>query len=246
MYIMKFKLITAIDRINYFSDNFISYYKRFFLPEEFYFLVHDVNAPQIISYLKSHGFTNSDIEVYVSSKFGWGDNINRQNSVKKRFIDEGYTVLYADVDERIFHPDLRNFILNTPGDWIAPTGISLMQHSSEPPLDETRKVLGQRSYGKIDTYWFSKTCILRKDFEWLPGRHTRPTQLAINPHIYLIDIGKACKDLMLRNNEESKRIYKNVFWRYSTDKKEAFNQVFEEHKGPLVRLPSMIINSNLF
>ena len=32
---MKFKLITAIDRINYFSDNFISYYKRFFLPESY-------------------------------------------------------------------------------------------------------------------------------------------------------------------------------------------------------------------
>jgi len=243
---MKFKIITAIDRINYFSDNFIAYYRKFFQPEEFYFLVHKRNAHQIIPYLTTHGFTKKEMEVYDISRFGWGENINKQNSVKKKFIDEGCTVLYADQDERIFHPDLRNYIINTPGDWIVPTGISLMQHSEEPPLDETKNILSQRSYGKLDIYWFSKTCILRKDFNWLPGRHTKPPKTPIDPNVYLVDVGKLCKDFMLKNNETSRKIYPTLFWRYSTNDKKDLLKVFEEHSGTLTLLPEIIKQSGLF
>lgn len=242
----KLKLITAIDRINYLSDNFIEYYKKFFKTEEFYFLVHNFNAHLVKPYLNSHGFTDDQMLDYDVTKFGWGDNVGMQNSIKRRWISEGYIVVYADMDERIFHPDLRNYIINNIKYWIAPTGISLMQHDSEPPLDETKKVLEQRSYGKLDTYWFSKTCILKIDYEWAPGRHTRPTHLQIDPNVYLVDIGKMCKDFMLKNNEESKRIYRNVFWRYSTHDKEVFKQVFSEHKGHLTDLPKIIKESNLF
>ena len=238
------KVITQIDRINYFSDNFINYYKNFFHPEEFYFLIHDVNKNLIIPYLQSHGINN--FETYYIKSYGRGDNIEKQNEIKKRFINEGYIVLYADQDERIFHPDLRNYIINTLNDWIAPTGIVLLQHDSESPLDETKKILEQRSWGKLDTCWFSKTCILRKDFEWLPGRHTRPLTLKIDANIYLIDTGKCCKDLMLKNNQESNKIYKSVFWRYSTDNENVVKKVFEEHKGYLEKLPQIIKDSLLF
>jgi hypothetical protein len=238
------KVITQIDRINYFSDNFINYYKNFFHPEEFYFLIHDVNKNLIIPYLQSHGINN--FETYYTKSYGRGDNIKKQNEIKKRFINEGYIVLYADQDERIFHPDLRNYIINTLNDWIAPTGIVLLQHDSEPPLDETKKILEQRSWGKLDRYWFSKTCILRKDFEWLPGRHTRPLTLKIDANIYLIDTGKCCKDLMLKNNQESNKIYENVLLRYSTDNENIVKKVFEEHKGSLEKLPQIIKDSLLF
>ena len=238
------KVITQIDRINYFSDNFINYYKNFFHPEEFYFLIHDVNKNLIIPYLQSHGINN--FETYSTKSYGWGNNIKKQNEIKKRFINEGYIVLYADQDERIFHPDLRNYIINTLNDWIAPTGIVLLQHDSESPLDETKKILEQRSWGKLDTCWFSKTCILRKDFEWLPGRHTRPPNLKIDANIYLIDTGKCCKDLMLKNNQESNKIYKSVFWRYSTDNENIVKKVFGEHKGSLEKLPQIIKDSLLF
>jgi hypothetical protein len=155
-------------------------------------------------------------------------------------------VLYADQDERIFHPDLRNYIINNLNYWIVPTGISLMQHDSEPSLDETKSVLSQRSYGKLDIYWFSKTCILNKDFTWLPGRHTKPVNSQIDPNVYLVDVGKMCKDFMLKNNEVSKKIYQNLFWRYSTNDKQKLSSVFNEHTGKLNFLPSVIKESNLF
>jgi len=240
------KLITQIDRINYFSDNFINYYKRFFNLSEFRFMVHDVNSDIIKPYLYSYGFTDDEIEMYDIKGYGFGNNINRQNEIKRRYISQGCIVVYADMDERIFHPDLRNYILNNDKSWIIPTGISLMQHPSEPPLDETKLVLEQRSYGKLDVYWFSKTCILRKNYEWLPGRHTKPPNSYIDPNIYLVDIGKMCKDFMLKNNEESRKIYKSLFWRYSIDKKDKIAAIFAEHKGNLTLLPKEIKQSLLF
>jgi hypothetical protein len=241
---MKFKLITQIDRINYLSDNFIKYYKRFFNPDEFRFIIHDVNNLKIRQYLYSHGFTNDEMENYIIHSFGGGENVNRQNEIKTRYINQGYVVIYADMDERIFHPDLRNYIINNLTNWIVPIGISLMQHSSELPFDESKDVLEQRSYGKPDTYWFSKTCILKKDFNWLPGRHIKACEK--DPNIYLIDIGKMCKDFMLRNNEESRKIYKSLVWKYSTNDKRMFDKVFSEHANPIERLPEIIKNSNLF
>lgn len=241
---MKFKLITQIDRVNYLSDNFIKYYKRFFNPDEFMFMVHDVNNLQIRKYLQSHGFTDNEMENYDVKSFGQGENISRQNEIKTRYINQGFVVVFADMDERIFHPDLRNYIINNLNNWIVPIGISLMQHSSELPLDENRNVLEQRSYGKLDTYWFSKTCILKKDFNWLPGRHTKACEKDSN--IYLIDIGKMCKDFMLKNNEESRKIYKTLMWRYSTNDKKMFDKVFSEHTNPIEKLPEVIKNSNLF
>ena len=242
----KFKLITHIDRVGYFAENFIQYYKRFFNPEEFRFMVHNVNDATIRPFLYSHGFTDAEMEPYDIKAYGWGNNIKKQNEIKRRYLQEGYVVLYADQDERIFHPDLRNYILNNVRNWIVPLGISLMQHPSEPPLDKSKLVLEQRSYGKLDTYWFSKTCILRRDYEWLPGRHTKPAGSFIDTNIYLVDIGKMCKDHMLENNEESKRIYESVFWRYSTDKKKEIDSVFAEHKGGLELLPKVIKDSLLF
>jgi hypothetical protein len=69
----KFKLITAIDRINYFSDNFIDYYKKWFLVEEFYFMVHEKNYDSVILYLFSKGFGENNIEKYTII---YGYNLN--------------------------------------------------------------------------------------------------------------------------------------------------------------------------
>ncbi len=241
-----FKVITAMDRVNYLTAAFINYYRRFFNVDEFYFMVHYRRQDEIKAALKSYGFTENQMETYIQDKFGWGDNVHNQNRLKTKFLQEGYIVIYADPDEFIFHPNLREYIVANLVNWIVPTGISLMQHSSETPLDKTKKILEQRDYCKIDTYWFSKTCILKKDYEWLAGRHTKPVHAAISSDIYLVDVGKMCKDFMLENNAESRNIYNKVFWRYSTDKKDIFNQVFAEHKGSLEKLPSIIKEHSLF
>lgn len=241
------KLITSLDRINYFSDNYIQYYKNFFKEEEFLFMLHIKKFRELVKYLKQHGFSDQQFMTFNVDKFGWGDNSSLQNRVKKEMLNIGHTVLYADVDERIFHPQLRDYIREHPVDLIAPTGISLMRHPDEPPLDKTKKVLEQRSYGKIDKIWFSKVCILNKDFHWTPGRHNKPLDFKISDDIYLVDIGKMCEEFMLENNEQTRLLYTAVTQKYKTDKKEGFQKIVDmEHKGPLIPLPEIIKNSMLF
>ena len=70
-------------------------------------MVHNVNSKEIKTYLKEHGFTDEQMFDYSINRFGWGDNVINQNALKKRFLSEGYTVLYADMDELIFHPNLK-------------------------------------------------------------------------------------------------------------------------------------------
>lgn len=246
MSMRKFKLITQIDRINYLSDNYISYYKNFFNDDEFYFMVHDVNSNIVKPYLQSHGFNESQMMDYNILRFGWGDNVRLQNQVKTKFIIEGFTVVYADIDERIFHPDLKNYIDKRLRKWIAPTGISLIEHPEDKALDENKKVLEQRIYCKLDTTSFSKICILASDYEWTPGRHNRPPLMQIDSNIYLVDIGKMCREFMLKNNDQSRNIYDKLMWRYSENNKDILSKVFQEHPGQFIKIPEAIKNSMLF
>ena len=216
----KFRLITAIDRINYFSDNFIAYYKKWFLDEEFYFMVHEKNYNEIENYLFSKGFGPSNIEKYNIMTFGEGHNVGNQNRIKTDFLNQGYIVVYADMDERIYHPDLRNYILSKRDfEYIMPQGMQVIQTKDEPPLDFTKNIIGQRSVCVLDVIWYSKVCILGKDFKWDHGRHNKPHRHPVDRNVYLIDVGKVCKDFMIENNKISSEIYHKVMWRYKeTDK----------------------------
>jgi hypothetical protein len=226
----KFRLITTIDRINYFSDSFISYYKKWFFDEEFYFMVHHKNYEDIKNYLFSHGFNNSNIQKYEITTFGEGHNVINQNSIKTKFIKEGYIVVYADIDEFIYHPDLRQYILNNCTDYIIPQGIQIIHAKGEPPLDFTKTVMEQRNTCIFDRTWYSKVCILKSDFKWDHGRHNKPIPYKVDSSIYLIDMGKVCKQFMIINNEISSKLYKKVMWRYketnlSNIEREVYNKI---------------------
>lgn len=206
------RLMTAIDRINYFSDNYIKYYKKWFHPEEFFFLVHHKNYDGIVEYLRSHGF--SSFEKYNVLTFGDGHNVGNQNRFKTEFINKGYRVVYSDIDERIYHPDLRNLILSFTEDFLIPTGMQIIQGSEEPPLDKARNVMEQRKWASVDITWYSKVCILNKDFKWDHGRHNKPLIFTPKENLYLFDLGRVCKDMVLENNQKSVKIYNRVTSRY--------------------------------
>lgn len=244
---MKFKVITQIDRINYFSDNFIKYYRTFFNTNEFRFMVHSVNSNKIREYLYSHGFTDNEMEEYSISEFGQGENVGRQNEIKTRYLKEGYTVIYADMDERIFHPNLREMIINHPDQIIMPKGLVIVQDHNDQPIDKTKSVLEQRNKCSINTYWFSKVCILKgKDFHWLPGRHTKPPGYVITPDLYLVDIGKSCMDIVIENNMETIKLYKSIFWRYKEMSKDRLKDEYKEFTSDLIEIPEIIKSLNLF
>lgn len=243
----KFRLITAIDRINYFSDNFIAYYKKWFLDEEFYFMVHTKNYDTIKDYLFSKGFGEANIEKYGIMTFGEGHNVVNQNRIKTNFLNQGYIVVYADMDERIYHPDLRNYILKKDCEHIIPQGMQIIQTKDEPPLDFTRNVIEQRTKCILDTFWYSKICILKKDFKWDNGRHNKPHKHKIDEEIYLIDVGKICKDFMIENNRISSEIYQKVMWRYKeTNKVHIDREVYDKIEMKASSIPENIKQANPF
>jgi hypothetical protein len=243
----KFRLITAIDRINYFSDNFIAYYKKWFLDEEFYFMVHEKNYESIKHYLFSKGFTETNIEKYNIFIFGEGHNVSNQNRIKTKFLNQGYIVVYADMDERIYHPDLRNYILNKDCEYIIPQGMQIVQTENESSLDFTRNIIEQRNKCVLDALWYSKVCILKKDFNWDHGRHNKPNRYNIDGNLYLVDVGKACKDFMIENNKISSKIYKKVMWRYKeTNKIHIDREVYGKIMMQASSIPDILKNANPF
>lgn len=209
-----FRLIACIDRINYLSDVFINYYKQIFNNEEFFFMIDRRNYDAIKKYLDERIPGYGSIMI---NKTNIGHGISDiQNRIKDAAIDEGCTVIYADIDELIYHPNLKQYIQDCGKEIIIAQGVVLFQHPSEGPLDRTKKILDQRNYCKL-SHHFSKVCILKNKFQWTAGRHNRPPGVPNDPNVFLIDISKMCNKLIEENNAVNREMYKSgATQRYST------------------------------
>ena len=240
---MKFKLLTHIDRVNYFSDGFIEYYKNLFDLEEFYFLIHSFNHKKILNYLISHGFNESQTILYKDVKYSRGNKKNIQYQKQKELIKQGYTVVYSSQDERIVHSDLKNYISNNLKDYMVPRGVVIIQHASESKLDVTKPLLSQRSYQIKNVSGRSKPQILKNEFKWDNGMHKIPKNAKIDENIYLVDIGKCCADIALENNIQSTAMYNTLPNYYdvcnlNTIKKLFFRRNSKDLPEELKRLPN--------
>jgi hypothetical protein len=242
----KIKIITYIDRSNILSDIFIKYYLNFFKLEEFHFLILDSQFDLVSNYLLSNNFTSENFKSVSNNYFGTADEILKtQNETLNEFIKKGYIVVYVDIDEIIYHHDLRNYILNNINDYITPSGIVLIPSLDEGHLDHNDKILNQRKYCIFDNKWHSKTCILNKKYTWSAGRHNKNLN-NISEDIFLIDIGRSCPEIIRKNNELTRKIYKNVSFKYSTDQKYYIDSMISKFLPSLKPLPDYILNTKLF
>lgn len=223
---MKFKLITYIDRINFFSEKFISFYLKTFNFDEFHFLIHHKNFNQLTEYLNSKGFSSLNYEKLERNRFGFGENINKQNQIKSHFLKLGFIVVYADIDELIYHPDLKNYILNSHDELYCPLGITITQNLDESKIDIGKNILEQRTKFFFNQEWYSKVCILKKDFIWDMGRHNKKG-VKIDENIFLFDIGKICIESYLENNFKTLEIYDLVNSRYKEKNKILIQEKFD-------------------
>jgi len=243
----KIKVITYIDRFNILSDTFINYYLNFFNSDEFYFLILDSEFNLIRDYLLSKNFSEKNFESVKNEYYGTVKNIlHLQNEILDRFLNQGFIVVYVDIDEIIYHHDLKNYILTNIKDYITPSGIFLIPNQHEGHLISNHKILDQRGYCIFDNIWTSKTCILNKKYVWSGGRHNKNTN-KIYEDIFLIDIGKSCPKLMLENNKITNKIYKNVTFRYSTENESDIKKMISEFVlMSLKPLPNYITSKKLF
>ena len=100
------------------------------------------------------------------------DGLATVNALKDQLLDSYGCVIYADIDEIIFHPDgLDNIIDNLSMDFATCTGYEIVENRKiEKPFDFSNSVARQRSYW---SRWgvYDKPLILRKKLEWECGYH---------------------------------------------------------------------------
>lgn len=241
----KFKLITYIDRINVFSDTFFKHYLKIFNPEEFYVITYTETLDVVKPYLKSFGVKEDSIHVINRNKFGFGENVSLQNRLKQIFLDKGFIVIYADVDEMIWHPDLKEYIKTSPQFFFCAKGFQIVQNDGEGFLDVSRPILEQRQWCQPDYDYYSKVCILKRDFSWTGGRHNKGT-IKVDDSIYLIDLGKVCKKLMIDNNTQTTSLYKGVMERYRIKSMEILEREYKQYLKKIEKIPETIIENKLF
>lgn len=241
----KFKIVTYIDRINVISEIFIKYYLNFFNLDEFHFLILDTEYKKIHTYLLNKNFSDKNFQTISNKHYGIPKILGTQNQVSNTFVEQGYIVVYVDIDEIIYHHDLRNYINSNIDDYITPSGIVLMPNSNEGHLNHNDKILNQRKYCLFDNLWYSKTCILNKKYQWSGGRHNKNLN-RISDDIFLIDIGKCCSKLILENNKKTNEIYDNVITKYSTENELEIEKMISQHRHSLKQLPEYVISKKLF
>lgn len=83
-------------------------------------------------------------------------------------------VVFAEVDEFLvpdprFHASLKTYLANSPAATITATGYDICQRGSDPPLDPTRPLMGQRGWKRRPL--FDKTLVSRRPLRWEPGFH---------------------------------------------------------------------------
>lgn len=242
---VKIKIGTYIDRINVISDIFINYYLNFFRNEEFHFFILDKNFDSVSNYLREKGFSDTSFESVSNSHIGVPILLNKQNSFVENYISQGFITLYVDIDEILYHTDLRNYIINNDSDFITPKGVVLIPHISEGVINKNDKILNQRSFCVFDDQYHSKVTVLKNNFTWSGGRHNKGGN-KISDDIFLIDISKCCPMIMIDNNIFSNKLYPESTERYSTTDEMKINDILNGWRNSLTKLPDTIVSSKLF
>lgn len=159
----------------------ICYNEEYMLP---FFLQHYMSfASEIIIYdnhssdSSVHIMNESDVTVnYFESDNSIRDDImlNIKNQFWKKSRGWHDWVIIADIDEFIYHPNLKNFFLkNQNKTLLIPTGYNMF--AEEMPRIENGPIYAQAQFGTANPKFFNKPCIFRpneiKEINFETGGH---------------------------------------------------------------------------
>ncbi len=165
---------TMIRNEDFFLRTWVDYYSRFVPRENLFILVdgHDSFLPDSVQGCQIITFPRSD------PKPGWD---NQRWTFLSHFASSLTTrfelVIGGDVDELIvldptYGNDPLQYLLNeTDAPVISPFAIEIVHRVDlEKKLDTSKKILSQRSFGRINT-WYCKPSIIRIPIRWGLGQH---------------------------------------------------------------------------
>jgi len=201
------------------------YYCQYFLEENIYLLSHKT-PPSLFEGLKCNIIEFFRPMQIHATKEERKKGLALINNFQHQLFNKYDCVVYADIDEILFHPKgLDTVINNLTVDFGVCKGYEIVQNRSrEKPFDFSRPVSEQRSY------WFKwpvydKPLILKKPAEWKQGFHTIVGQSKTNPankvsalyllHLHKIDFELA-REMHLRHNIFTNETHES-WWRSAED-----------------------------
>ena len=150
-------------------DVWCNYYKKYFDPQDVYLICCQSSA-ESLSQFGALGYQILPTEVSV---YDMHNKLSLINSYQRELLHRYETVIYADIDEIIFHPHGLDHVLNNPiADITRCEGYDLThvrQHESNN-LDVSQPIKHQRRFW-VKSFMYDKPTIVRKYHPWSTGLH---------------------------------------------------------------------------
>lgn len=225
------------------------YYTQFFKEENIYVLTHE--SPPEMFEGKNCNFLKLP---HSMCQGGCADveNLATINDLQHRLFDginlstEPYScVVYADIDEIIYHPLGLDYIIDTLNeDFLTCTGYEIVhKRKTEPDLDWSLPILSQRSY------WYrwgvyDKPLILRKKFNWECGLHALRGPLLKYWMNSNLEIPNQMKNLyLLHLHKVDWNTTKKMHKKYVGESQDNFNVWWRRAESQVTEIPREIRDS---
>lgn len=200
----KIKLITQIDRINWFLEKWISHHTKVFKKEELVFLVDDkfVSTDVFTKFLKKKKFKKNEINIIslhdLPIEYTARMRITTPfiNTLQKQLLETYDVVIYLDIDELLYHPELREVLNTFTSDFLVTNTIDIIHNVNleKNSFDFSKNVFSQRKFHNVSDSrkWYYKPIITRRPAEWGDGRHSIDGAFLLPSaeNVYLIHLGK--------------------------------------------------------
>ncbi len=167
----------------------LSYYSRFFAPEDIYIIDHDSTDGSIEKAKKDFKFNVETVHhpTVHDNRFMLKTITDKQHKLLKKYE----LVVYSDADEIIL-PDpisykgLSDYIIRFKHSVIACNSRSVVQQPAEQAIDLSKPILSQRSVW-FSEYLYNKPLVSRVPLNWAKGLHQA---LNINGNAYVIPVDR--------------------------------------------------------
>jgi len=249
----KIKILIQLDRVNWFSDTFIKYYLKFFNKNELFFLLETrfLSEENLISYLKTKNFLDEEINIIPMKKTPVHIIERRNyvtdliNNLQKELLYDGGILISPDVDELVYHQNLRDLLETFNLPYLLPSPIDVVHNrKNEEDFNFEAPIFSQRNFylnhkSKVSS-WYYKPMIVREEIKWEVGKHTEDRN--VTPGLYLIHIGKIDYNFIELLNRENLNMYISQEVSQNGFIGEELKNWFDTNFNDLVPIPSDILS----